>query len=102
MKNTNALNAAYYFMLGFTYMNSFKSKYNLYSLNNLMNSRTHNISLTSFAGRTATQDISSLILTAEAWGSNLRVVHVVFLVQNRPKFNFPTSIIILPSSVKSK
>ena len=83
-------------------MNSFKNKYTLYRLTNLMNSRTHNISLTNFAGRTVTQVISSRIIMAEAWGSNLRVVHVEFLVQNRTKLDFPTSITILPSSVESK
>jgi hypothetical protein len=49
-----------------------------------------------------TQDISSRILTVEAWGSNLRVVHVEFLAQNRIKLDFPTSITILPPSLKSK
>jgi hypothetical protein len=53
-----------------------------------MNSRTHNSSLTNIAGRTVTQDISSRILTAEAWGSNLRVVHVELLVQNRTNLDF--------------
>lgn len=82
--------------------NSFKNKYILYNLNNLMNSRTHNSSLTNFAGRTVTQDIRSWILTAEAWGSNLRVIHVELLVQNRTNLDFPTSITIVPAFVKIK
>jgi len=89
-------------MQGLINMNSFKNKYTLYSLTNIMNSRTHNISLINFAGRTVTQVISSQILMAEAWGLNLRVVHVEFLVQSHTKLDFPTSITILISSVKSK
>jgi len=89
-------------MQGLINMNSFKNRYTLHTLTNLMNLKTHNISLTNFAGRTVTQVISSRILIAEVWGSNLRVVHVEFLVQNRTKLDFPKRITIRPFSVKKK